>query len=95
MATHSSIPAWRIPWTEDPGELKSMGSRRVRHDLVTEHAARAPVFMLAPVSPSVCVCVCVCVCASVHTGTSLLACAHVHTCACAHLQAGSGVVMAS
>ena len=61
MATHSSIPAWRIPWTEDPGELKSMGSRRVRHDLVTEHAARAPVFMLAPVSPSVCVCVCVCV----------------------------------
>ena len=32
MATHSSILAWRIPWTEKPGGLRSMGSRRVRHD---------------------------------------------------------------
>ena len=32
MATHSSILAWRIPWTEEPGELESMGSQRVRHD---------------------------------------------------------------
>ena len=32
MATHTSILAWRIPWTEDPGGLQSMGSRRVRHD---------------------------------------------------------------
>ena len=32
MATHSSILAWRIPWTEEPGELWSMGSQRVRHD---------------------------------------------------------------
>ena len=32
MATHSSILAWRIPWTEDPGGLQFMGSRRVRHD---------------------------------------------------------------
>ena len=31
MATHSSILAWRIPWTEDPGGLQSMGSQRVRH----------------------------------------------------------------
>ena len=31
MATHSSI-AWRIPWTEEPGGLQSMGSQRVRHD---------------------------------------------------------------
>ena len=30
MATHSSILAWRIPWTEEPGELQSMGSQRVR-----------------------------------------------------------------
>jgi len=29
MATHSSILAWRIPWTEEPGGLQSMGSRRV------------------------------------------------------------------
>ena len=32
MATHSSIPAWRIPWTEEPGGLESMGSQRVGHD---------------------------------------------------------------
>ena len=32
MATHSSILAWRIPWTEEPCGLQSMGSQRVRHD---------------------------------------------------------------
>ena len=32
MATHSSICAWRIPWTEEPGGLRSMGSHRVGHD---------------------------------------------------------------
>ena len=32
MATHSSTLAWRIPWTEEPGGLQSMGSQRVRHD---------------------------------------------------------------
>ena len=32
IATHSSIPSWRIPWTEEPGEVQSMGSQRVRHD---------------------------------------------------------------
>ena len=32
MATQSSILAWRIPWTEEPGELESMGSQRVGHD---------------------------------------------------------------
>jgi len=32
MATNSSILAWRIPWTEEPGVLQSMGSQRVRHD---------------------------------------------------------------
>ena len=32
MATHSSTLAWKIPWTEEPGRLQSMGSRRVRHD---------------------------------------------------------------
>ena len=38
MATHSSILAWRTPWIEEPGELQSMESQRVGHDLVTEHA---------------------------------------------------------
>ena len=32
MATHSSILAWRIPWTEKPGGLQSIGSQRVRND---------------------------------------------------------------
>ena len=32
MATHSSVLAWRIPWTEEPGGLQSMGSLRVRHN---------------------------------------------------------------
>ena len=35
MATHSSTLAWKIPWTEEPGRLQSMGSQRVRHDRVT------------------------------------------------------------
>ena len=35
MATHSSIIAWRIPWTEEPGWLQSMGVARVGHDLAT------------------------------------------------------------
>ena len=36
MATHSSILAWRIPWTEEPGGLQSMGSQRVGQDLTNE-----------------------------------------------------------
>ena len=32
MATHSSILAWRIPWTEEPGRLQSTGSQRIGHD---------------------------------------------------------------
>ena len=32
MATHSNILAWKIPWTEEPGRLQSMGSQRIRHD---------------------------------------------------------------
>ena len=32
MVIHSSTLAWKIPWTEKPGRLQSMGSRRVRHD---------------------------------------------------------------
>ena len=32
MATHSNILAWRIPWTEEPGRLQSMGLQIIRHD---------------------------------------------------------------
>ena len=37
IATHSSIPAWEIPWTGESGGLQSMGLQRVRHDLVAKH----------------------------------------------------------
>ena len=38
MATHASILAWEIPWTEAPGRLQSTGSKRLGHGLATEHA---------------------------------------------------------
>ena len=38
METHSSILAWRIPWTEEPGKLQSMESQRVRYDQTTKHS---------------------------------------------------------
>ena len=41
MAALSSILAWRIPWTEEPGGLQSMRSRRVGHDRVTQHSTAA------------------------------------------------------
>ena len=49
MTTHSSILAWEIPWTEEPGRLQSMGSHRVRHNWSTnphyEHVARRICFV--------------------------------------------------
>ena len=42
MTTHSSILAWRIPWTGEPGRLQSMGSQRVGHDLAHTHVASEP-----------------------------------------------------
>ena len=42
MATHSSILAWRIPWTEEPGGLQYMGCKRVGHDLATEQQSHPP-----------------------------------------------------
>ena len=43
MATHSSILAWEIPWTEEPGRLQPMVSQQVGHDLVTEQQQRGRV----------------------------------------------------
>ena len=37
MATDSNILAWKIPWTEEPGRLQSMGSQRVRHSCAHRH----------------------------------------------------------
>ena len=45
MATHSSILAWRIPWTEEPGGLQSLGSQRVRHDLATKQQCSVQFYM--------------------------------------------------
>ena len=44
MATHSSILAWEIPWTEESGKLQSKGLQRVRHDLATnqQHLTLSP-----------------------------------------------------
>ena len=39
LATHSSILAWKIPWTEKPGRLQSMGLQRIGPDLATKHAS--------------------------------------------------------
>ena len=36
MATHSSMPAWKIPWTEEPSGRQSIGSQRIRHGLATK-----------------------------------------------------------
>ena len=39
MATHSSVPAWRSPWTEEPGRLQSVGLQRVGHSLAIEQSS--------------------------------------------------------
>ena len=49
MATHSSILAWEIPRTEEPGKLQSMGSRRVGCDLGTEHMPGTHLVKVDPV----------------------------------------------
>ena len=50
MATHSNILAWRIPWTEEPGGLQSIGSQRVRPDSGTQHAHTVGCALLGYVS---------------------------------------------
>ena len=41
-ATHSNVLAWRIPWTEKPSGLQSMGWQRVGHDWATKHTSKFP-----------------------------------------------------
>ena len=45
MATHSSILAWRIPWTEEPGGLQSMGLQRIGHDSETKHTTHKIIYI--------------------------------------------------
>ena len=59
MATHSIVLAWRIPWTEEPDSLQSMGSQRVGHDIVTDNSNNmlrtqtcTPIISLPPTPPS-------------------------------------------
>ena len=51
MATHYSILAWRIPWTEEVGRLQFMGSQRIGHKLVTEHTQIYNQSLLRKASP--------------------------------------------
>ena len=53
MATHSSILAWRIPWTEEPGGLQSMGLQRVRHNSATKHSTAQHSFISSPLFPKI------------------------------------------
>ena len=61
MATHSSILAWRIPWTEEPSGLTSMGSQRGGHERVTQ--VTFTFFM--------CICLADSFCGTVETNTTL------------------------
>ena len=58
MATHSSILAWKIPWTEAPGRLQSMGSQRVGHDWATSLSSVKTVLPIRlsvqPMHPATC-----------------------------------------
>ena len=47
MTTHSSILAWEIPWTEEPGGLQLMGWQRVGHDLVTEYQVINNIYVIS------------------------------------------------
>ena len=64
MATHSSILAWKIPWTEEPGRLQPIGLQRVKHCLATEkqhllkryrvfHWMKVSSFIHGPLNPSI------------------------------------------
>ena len=48
MATHSSILAWKIPWTEESGRLQSIGWQRIGHDLATKQQQRCIFSLLCP-----------------------------------------------
>ena len=66
MAIHSSILAWRIPWTEEPGRLQSMGSQRVGHDWATKHrAAQEKRIIKRPLGENQCRLTCIILCTTV------------------------------
>ena len=71
MATHSSILSWKIPQTEEPGELQSMGSQRVGHDWET-NTEKAMNYM----------CICVCLQGSEDFFVALVLLQYVCVCVC-------------
>ena len=72
MAAHSSILAWRIPWTEKPGGLQTMESQRVRHDWTSfTHSLLISIIIYIPVtltsdSEEFKICICLCVIYNMH-----------------------------
>ena len=54
MATHSSVFAWEIPWTEEPGGLQSVGLQRVGHDLVIKQQQPLKLLKLLRIPKSFC-----------------------------------------
>ena len=52
MAARSSILAWKIPWTEEPGRLQSTGSQKIGHEWATEHSAQLAL-MSVPKPPAI------------------------------------------
>ena len=54
MTTHSSTLAWKIPWTEEPGRLQSMGSQRVRHDWAMSLSLSYTQYISQLLYPSIC-----------------------------------------
>ena len=55
MTSHSSILAWKIPWTEEPGGLQSMGSHRTGHNVTLSSQARLPGFAMLALPSKSCV----------------------------------------
>ena len=54
MVTSSSILAWEIPWTEEPGGLQSMGSQSVRHDLAPHTQWKSEEWLVLDISEGTC-----------------------------------------
>ena len=87
MAAHSSILAWRIPWSLGPGGLQSMESQRVGHNWATNTYSRVHVCMCMFMG-SLCICVYMCLCISANTVHG----AFIHIYMCVHVFYGLSII---
>ena len=87
MATHSSILAWRIPWSLGPGGLQSMESQRVGHNWATNTYSCVRVCMCV-VMGSLCICVYMCLCIPANTVHG----AFTHIYMCVHVFCGLSII---